>query len=109
MAEVTWPGITDCRDIDFDDVVHMDIGEVLVYPDARFRPAEGRELNKHCVVKVFQCWPRSVPDPRSMSPEDAERYYRRIEHMTQSKDGRMIEYDILWGHWFFEVATWNRD
>ena len=30
VAEVTWPGITDCRNIDFDEIVHMDIGEVLV-------------------------------------------------------------------------------
>ncbi len=41
VAEVTWPGVTDCRHIDFDDIVHMDIGEVLVYPDTRYRPEDG--------------------------------------------------------------------
>ena len=68
-----------------------------------------KELNKPCEVKVFQCWPRTYEDPSDMSREESERYYRRIEHMTIAKEGKMLKYDLLWGHWFFEVETWNRD
>ena len=50
-------GETDCRGVDFERAVHLEIGEVIVYPERASRPPMGNGLNKAATVTMYQRWP----------------------------------------------------
>jgi hypothetical protein len=99
---ITFDGVTDCRDLDFESIVRLEIGEVLVYPDGASKPPVGTGLNKPATVTMYQCWPpngsKLLADPKSQ-----ERYKKKIKQMTEEKHARFIDYDCTTGVWTFSV------
>lgn len=99
---IAFHGITDCRGMDIQSLVHLDVGEVLVYPDQSKKPKPGHGLNKCATVTMLQCWP---PNGRG-NLEDAasrDRYRGKIKQMTEQKRARFIDYDCCTGIWKFQV------
>jgi hypothetical protein len=104
VGQITFHGATDCRGIDLNDVVRLEVGEVLVYPEAcrAVKPQPGEGLNKTSTVTMLQCWP---PNGGSqMNDERArDRYRAKIKQMTERKNAYFIDYDCDQGIWVFRV------
>jgi hypothetical protein len=103
VGTVCFHGATDCTDLDFEHIIRLDIGEVLVYPDRYSnKPPEGVGLNKAATVTMYQCWPpngsHQLQDPRSQ-----ERYRKKIKAMTEEKQAKFLDYDCQTGIWKFSV------
>jgi len=101
VGSIVFHGITDCSDLDLPTLVHLDVGEVLVYPGGS-KPPPGQGLNKHATVTLYQCWP---PNGLGNLEDDVsrQRYRKRIQVMTEDKGARFIDYDCLSGVWKFQV------
>jgi len=102
VGSVTFHGLTDCSSLDIERHVHLGVGEVLVYPEAGFKPPVGEGLNKRATVTMYQCWP---PNGRSHLEDTKaqERYRWKIQQMTEEKRAKFIDYDCLTGVWKFQV------
>jgi len=102
VGQIVFHGETDCTELNFDQIVRLDIGEVLVYPDARSKPAVGVGLNKPATVTMYECWPPAGSKLAS-DPKAQERYKKKIENMTEEKHAKFIDYDCNTGIWKFAV------
>lgn len=102
VGSIVFHGATDVRDLDIVSLVHLDIGEVLVYPAQGLKPPPGEGLNKLATVTMHQCWP---PNGRGHleDPSSRERYRGKIKQMTEEKRARFIDYDCTTGVWKFQV------
>jgi nuclear pore complex protein Nup98-Nup96 len=104
VGQLTFHGVTDCRGLDLNDIVRLEVGEVLVYPDASqaVKPRPGDGLNKSATVTMFQCWP---PNGGSQMQDDRarRRYREKIQQMTERKNAEFIDYDPEQGIWTFRV------
>jgi len=101
IGGILFHGITDCSKLDVHRLVHLDIGEVLVYPYGN-KPEPGKELNKRATVTMYQCWP---PNGRGHLEDESaqERYRGKIKQMTEDKKATFIDYDCITGTWKFQV------
>jgi len=98
VGSITFHGETDCSAIDLAKLVHLDVGEVLVYPNG-FKPPVGQGLNKLSTVTMYQCWPTHS----NMDPGAQERYRRKIQQMTEEKRAKFVDYNCSTGVWKFQV------
>jgi len=102
VGSITFHGITDCTGLEIPRLVHLDVGEVLVYPEPGSKAPVGQGLNKRATVTMYQCWP---PNGRGHL-EDAkaqEKYRWKIQQMTEEKRAKFIDYDCNTGIWKFQV------
>jgi len=102
VGSITFHGVTDCSSLDLARLVHLDVGEVLVYPEPGSKAPIGQGLNKPATVTMYQCWP---PNGRGHL-EDAkaqERYRFKIQQMTEEKRAKFIDYNCATGVWKFQV------
>merc|ERR1712096_165636 len=87
IGSITFHGFTDCLGLDFEKLVRLEVGEVLVYPEPGSKPPVGQGLNKRATVTMLQCWPpnggENLQDPKSQ-----ERYRRKIQQMTEKKNAQ---------------------
>lgn len=105
VGTISFHGITDCTNLDFERIVRLEIGEVLVYPDSSTKPDIGIGLNKAATVTMYECWP---PNGRKhlQDPKSQERYRNKIKTMTEEKHAaaaRFLDYDCNTGIWKFSV------
>lgn len=102
VGSITFHGTTDCTNLDIPAIVHLDVGEVLVYPMPGTKPVVGQGLNKRATVTMYQCWP---PNGRgNLQDEEAQdRYRRKIQQMTEEKRAKFIDYNCNTGVWKFQV------
>jgi len=102
VGSITFHGETDCTNLDFERIVRLEIGEVLVYPEHALKPPVGEGLNKAATVTMYQCWPpngsKLLADMKSQ-----ERYRKKIQQMTEEKNAKFIDYDCGTGIWQFRV------
>lgn len=101
-GSITFHGVTDCRELDFEKIIKLEVGEVLVYPEGGTKPQVGVGLNKPATVTMYQCWPptgsKLLQDTKSQ-----ERYRKKIQQMTEQKNAHFIDYDCTSGIWKFRV------
>jgi len=102
VGSIVFHGSTDCTDLDIPSLVHLDVGEVLVYPVQGSKPAVGQGLNKCATVTMYQCWP---PNGRGHLDDTKaqDRYRWKIQQMTEDKRAKFINYDCNTGIWKFQV------
>merc|ERR1719161_733222 len=85
VGKICFHGDTDCTELDFERIVRLEIGEVLVYPEGATKPPVGVGLNKAATVTMYQCWPpkgsKLLQDAKSQ-----DRYRRKIQEMTEKKN-----------------------
>merc|ERR1712100_862151 len=75
IGSITFHGATDCTNVDFEKLVRLEVGEVLVYPEPGSQPPAGQGLNKRATVTMFQCWPPNGAE-NLRDPKSQERYRR---------------------------------
>jgi hypothetical protein len=102
VGSITFPGITDIRGLDIASIVHLDIGEVLVYPESDNKPPPGEGLNRQATITLYQCWP-SDDHTQLLNPAKAEKYRNKIKAMTEKKNAHFMDYDCSTGVWMFQV------
>jgi len=99
---VTFHGLTDCREIAscLPDVVVLNPGEVVIYPNQKVKPPVGSGLNKPASIKLYGCLPKT----QSFRDEKArEKYRNRVRLMTEEKVAEFVDYDCDHGIWQFRV------
>jgi hypothetical protein len=104
VGRVTFNGETDCRGLlhELHNLLVIDQGEVVVYPDPSRKPPVGRGLNKPASVVLFGCMPKSKQ--RLADPRAKERYRQRVAQMTEEKGATFEDYNCEDGTWKFHVA-----
>lgn len=102
VGAVTFLGETDCRElvVELPNVVVLNPGEVIVYPDQDMKPPSGQGLNKPANVLLCGCLPKSVS---LKDPKARERYRKRVKLMTEEKGAEFVDYDCDQGVWHFKV------
>jgi len=86
---------------DLPNIIRLDPGEVVLYPDSGTKPAEGEGLNRPAIITLFQCMP---PNNGNFPDADSKaRYRERIAKMTEQKGARFVDYDCDRGIWQFRV------
>jgi hypothetical protein len=102
VGKVIFHGVTDCTNLDFESIVRLEVGEVIVYPEASSKPPVGVGLNKPSTVIMYQCYPPNghmlLKDLKSQ-----QRYKAKIQQMTEEKHAKFIDYDCATGIWKFGV------
>lgn len=105
VGSVTFHGATDCRDFLktslLGDVVVLNPGEVVVYPNQKIKPAVGQGLNKFATIVLYGCLPKThgFKDKKAR-----DRYKKRVRQMTEEKGADFVDYDCEKGIWQFNVA-----
>eukprot|EP00439_Symbiodinium_sp_Y106_P040267 s521_g4.t3 len=102
VGTITFEEETDVTGLDFETIVRLEVGEVLVYPQPRTKPEIGVGLNKAATVTMYQCWPPNG-SLLAQDKEQQEEYKRRIKLMTEEKKARFLDYDCNTGVWKFAV------
>ncbi|CAE8743096.1 unnamed protein product, partial [Polarella glacialis] len=103
VGSVTFQGSTDCRQLVhcLTEVVVLNPGEVVVYPNQKLKPPVGSDLNKPASITLYGCHPKTqrFPDTRAR-----EKYKQRVRAMTEEKGAEFVDYDCDRGVWQFRVA-----
>merc|ERR1712232_194329 len=101
---VVFHGETDCRGLleQLGQLLVIEQGEVVVYPDARHKPPVGQGLNKPASVVLYGCMPKS--QQRLSDPRARERYRERVAKMTEEKGAVFEDYNCEDGTWKFHVT-----
>lgn len=104
VGTVTFHGETDCRGLmhQLHELLVIEQGEVVVYPDARWKPPVGHGLNKPASVVLYGCMPKS--QQRLADPKARDRYRQRVSHMTEEKGAVFEDYNCEDGTWKFRVT-----
>eukprot|EP00439_Symbiodinium_sp_Y106_P013164 s1927_g1.t3 len=106
VGEVTFHGdldlVTESTILeDLPHVLRLEPGEVVLYPDSRTKPREGKGLNRPATITLFRCLP---PHGAAFPDEESKvRYRNRIAQMTEAKGARFVDYDCDQGLWQFRV------
>merc|ERR1712062_314225 len=102
VGAVTFKGETDCRSLlhVFPNIIILQPGEVVVYPDPSCKPPVGTELNKLADITLWGCMPKNQTfrDQRAR-----DRYRKRVRQMTEDKGAEFVDYDCDAGIWRFRV------
>jgi len=104
VGAVVFEGGTDCRGLlpVLQEILVIDKGEVVVYPDATRKPPIGQGLNKPAHVTLHGCMPKS--QQRLSDKSARERYRQRVAQMTEEKGAVFEDYDCEDGTWRFRVS-----
>jgi len=102
VGSILFHGETDLRDVlpNLANVVILQPGEVVVYPNPGSKPPIGVGLNKAADITLFDCMPKT----QGFRDQKAkERYRRRVRQMTEDKGAEFVDYDCTVGTWRFRV------
>lgn len=103
VGSIKFDGETDLRDDlpNLVDVVLLQPGEVVVYPNPGSKPPIGVGLNKAAEITLLGCMPKTQGF-RDTKAKD--RYRRRVKQMTEDKGAEFVDYDCETGTWKFRVS-----
>jgi len=103
IGYVTFHGETDCRGLleALPDIVLVERGEIIVYPQPATKPEVGQGLNKAASVVLYGCMPKS--QSRLTDTRARDRYKQRVAQMTEEKGAIFEDYDCDTGTWKFRV------
>ncbi|CAJ1335778.1 unnamed protein product [Effrenium voratum] len=103
VGQVIFHGVTDCRDLLplIPQILSVQPGEIIVYPDAALKPDVGQGLNKPASIVLHGCMPKS--QSCFVDQKARQRYRQRVAQMTQDKGAIFEDYDPLDGTWKFRV------
>jgi hypothetical protein len=103
VGSVVFHGETDCRGLlsQLHELLVIEQGEVVVYPETRWKPPVGQGLNKPASVALYGCMPKS--QQRLADPKARDRYRQRVAVMTEEKGAVFEDYNCEDGTWKFRV------
>lgn len=102
VGSVAFHGETDCRELlgVLTEIVLLQPGEVVVYPNPSTKPPPGHGLNKAADITLYGCMPKTQG---FRDKKARERYKRRVRQMTEDKGAEFVDYDCDHGIWKFRV------
>ncbi|KAL7678351.1 hypothetical protein ACOME3_004579 [Neoechinorhynchus agilis] len=106
VGSIRWPGVTDVRNMNLDEIVSIEHMEIFVYPSGTERPMVGDGLNKPAFVTLHGVFPfddarnEFVKDPEAIKIMEFPKY---VEEQTELMPAQFITYDNLRGTWVFKV------
>ncbi|CAE8697614.1 unnamed protein product [Polarella glacialis] len=103
IGHVTFNSETDCRGLlpRLHEILSVEQGEIVVYPDPAMKPEVGQELNKPASVVLYGCMPKS--QSRLTDSRACDRYKQRVAQMTEEKGAVFEDYSCEDGTWKFRV------
>ncbi len=103
VGSVTWPGLTDVRFLNIDDIIVFKKGSVTLFPDEDLKPPVGTGLNKTAIIELF-VKPKNV----DLAKKYQARYVEEMRKLTESNGAEFLSYDLE--AWRFRVehfSTWG--
>lgn len=100
FGSIKWPGLTDLRRVNLDELVQIDRGNVTVYPEIEMRPAKGSGLNKEAVICL-----NVRPSRGDVSADQEHKLMDRIRNHTEQAGNIFISYDLK--TWIFRVPHFD--
>ncbi|XP_041462451.1 nuclear pore complex protein Nup98-Nup96-like isoform X3 [Lytechinus variegatus] len=110
-GSVFFPGMTNVKGLNLDDIVHFRRKEITIYPDDTCKPNVGTGLNKKAEVTLDQTWPidkstrQPIKDPERLVSLE---YEERLERATAKLGAKFIEYRPETGSWVFQVQHFSK-
>ena len=110
-GNVFFPGMTNVRGLNLDDIVFFRNKEVIVYPDDHNKPPLGEGLNKKAQVTLDKVWPfdktkqQPITDPEKL--QDLQ-YEDRLCRACVKLDAKFVEYRPETGSWVFKVDHFSK-
>lgn len=105
IGSVTWPGLTDVRFLNIDDIIQFKKGSVTLFPDEDLKPPVGTGLNKTAIIEL-QVRPKNA----EVAKKYESRYMQEMKKLTESNGAEFMSYDLE--TWRFRVehfSTWGID
>jgi len=99
FGSVKWPGLTDVRRMNFDELIVIERGNLTLYP-YREKPKVGEGLNKEAVICLHV-----RPSRADARPKGAEQLQARLAKISEAFGGQLISYDME--KWLFRVPHFN--
>mmetsp|Transcript_51976 Transcript_51976/g.121721 ORF Transcript_51976/g.121721 Transcript_51976/m.121721 type:complete len:1011 (-) Transcript_51976:93-3125(-) len=102
-GHITFHGVTNCRGLleQLRNLVVIERGEVILYPDSSLKPPAGQGLNKEASIVLYGCMPKS--QDRLLQHRRQDRYRQRVAQMTEEKGAIFEDYNCEDGTWKFRV------
>lgn len=98
-GSIKWPGLTDVRGLDLDELVQIEQGSLTLYPDLD-KPKVGEGLNKEAVITLNLSMSSMKHKLKS-----AEVLKERLTKLSEEFGGRFISYDSE--KWIFHMPHFN--
>lgn len=105
VGSVTWPGVSDVRFLNIDEIIVFQKGSVTLFPDEELKPPQGTGLNKTAVIELL-VKPKNV----ELAKKYEARYVGEMKKLTESNGAQFLSYDLE--TWRFRVehfSTWGID
>ncbi|PHJ24845.1 nucleoporin autopeptidase [Cystoisospora suis] len=113
---IRWPGYTDLRGINLDEVVRIEKLEVSVYLDKA--PPVGTALNKRAIITLQSCKPKSVQSLETFAAlrggeeeayveEKQRQYISKVRRYTERMGAKFLDLNLVTGEWTFEVEHFS--
>jgi len=99
FGKIRWYEPVDLRGLCISSVVQFKQGSISLYPSGKPEPGEG--LNVHCIVMLFNCWPKSVMNGRMATEAKMASYSKRLEAFCEAHGLLFQKYEN--GFWEFEM------
>lgn len=90
VGRVQFSGVTNITGLNLDEIVFIERGRVIIYPDENSKPKRGMELNKPALVTMFNI------HSSSLSPSD---FIQKLK----TKNGKFVHYDKESGEWIYSM------
>ena len=97
---IEWPGLTDVRGLDFDNIVKIEPGQISVYVEDENKPEQGQGLNKSAVINL-----NLKPTKPIKTEKTKMRYIERLKERTENSGSKFISYDLE--KWVFMVEHFS--
>eukprot|EP00638_Chattonella_subsalsa_P022633 CAMPEP_0117885928 /NCGR_PEP_ID=MMETSP0950-20121206/19999_1 /TAXON_ID=44440 /ORGANISM="Chattonella subsalsa, Strain CCMP2191" /LENGTH=605 /DNA_ID=CAMNT_0005743043 /DNA_START=37 /DNA_END=1854 /DNA_ORIENTATION=+ len=98
FGEITWPGETDIRGLDLDELVEIGDKVVEVYhrTEPSEKPSHGNGLNKPATIRLENILP-----PSDATANEIKAFSRKVKERTAEMGAKFLSYDSLTGEWEF--------
>jgi nuclear pore complex protein Nup98-Nup96 len=110
-GNIFFPGVTNIRNMNFDEIVFFRRKEVIVYPDDDKKPQLGDGLNRRAQVTLDKVWPVDKTKQEAIkSPEKLAQlnYEDKLQKACIKLGARFIEYRAETGSWVFRVDHFSK-
>ena len=107
-GKITWPGHTDARQINFDELVIIEPYSATVYPEevenCGGKPVVGLGLNKMAIIELYHISP-----PANLNDEGNKRFEENLKKKTATMDDtEFINYDHKKETLLFKVSHFTK-
>eukprot|EP01135_Chromosphaera_perkinsii_P008727 Nk52_evm60s1444 gene=Nk52_evmTU60s1444 len=111
VGSVMFPGVTDVRQLNLDEIVFFEPKEISLYPIESEKPEVGKGLNKRAQVRLCKIFPTDKRTRETISDPDhlrKRKYDLKLKKMCSKMGSKHISFDFEEGTWVFEVEHFSK-